>query len=183
MGKFWEVIIKKRKHLLWDFIEVHPRVASLASTLDERRCHKMQLVCEIKLSVLRCRATLEHPRLEKCVWCSCCMRIPCKPSAALPSHRMGGFNVSSWLQLLLCIIWPWVELIFLSFKTDDKLELGMLFVERTSVSSKVRKGQRQQEYRLSTQPSHNPKTEHQVYLNVKCEKHLSSVFISCGCSV
>lgn len=28
----------------------------------------------------------------------------CKPSAALPSHRMGGFSVSSWLQLLLCII-------------------------------------------------------------------------------
>lgn len=47
----------------------------------------------------------------------------CKPSAALPSHRMGGFSVSSWLQLLLCIEWPWLELIFLSFKTDDKPEL------------------------------------------------------------
>lgn len=64
----------------------------------------------------------------------------------LPSHRMGGFNVSSWLQLLLCIIWPWVELIFLSFKTDDKLELWMLFRERASVPLNVRKGQTQQEY-------------------------------------
>lgn len=74
------------------------------------------------------------------------MRIPCKPSAALPSHRMGGFNVPSWLQLLLCIIWPWVELIFLSFKTDDKLELWMLFGGRASLPLNVRKGQRQQEY-------------------------------------
>lgn len=58
MGGFWEIIIKKWKHLIWDFTEVHPCIASLASTLEERRFHKMQLVCEIKLSVLRCRATI-----------------------------------------------------------------------------------------------------------------------------
>lgn len=58
MGGFWEIIIKKWKHLSWDFTEVHPRTASPASTLDERRFHKIQLVCEIKLSVLRCRATI-----------------------------------------------------------------------------------------------------------------------------
>lgn len=103
----------------------------------------MQLVCEIKLSVLRCRATIGTSQAGKV----CLVQLLHeKPSAALSSHRMGGFNVSSWLQLLLCIIWPWVELIFLSFKTDDKLELWMLFRERASVPLNVRKGQRQQEY-------------------------------------
>lgn len=148
MGGFWEIIIKKWKHLSWDVTEVHPRIASLASTLDERRFHKMQLVCEIKLSVLRCRATIGTSQAGKvCLVQLLHENSLCrKPSAALPSHRMGGFNVSSWLQLLLCIIWPWVELIFLSFKTDDKLELWMLFRERASVPLNVRKGQRQQEY-------------------------------------
>lgn len=53
-------------------------------------------------------AAASYQRLEKRGWGRRCMWIPCKPSAALPSHRMGGFNISSWLQLLLCIVWPWV---------------------------------------------------------------------------
>lgn len=60
----------------------------------------------------------------------------------------------------------------------------MLFRERASVHSNVRKGQIQQEYHfIHLGIAHKLKTEQPAYINVTCEKHLSSVFISCGCSV
>lgn len=75
--------------------------------------------CVIKLSVVRCRATLEHPRLEKSVWCSCCMRIPVshlqrflhtgwEVSVSLPgynyccvSYDLGLSSSSSPLRLMI----------------------------------------------------------------------------------
>lgn len=65
-----------------------------SSSLDECWCHDLRLTREAKLPLL------DHPRLEEYIWGGCCRR---KPSAALPSHRMGGFYVSSWLPLLPCI--------------------------------------------------------------------------------
>lgn len=59
----------------------------------------------------------------------------------------------------------------------------MLFGERASVSSNVRKGQTQQEYHfIYSAATHKLKAEQLAYINVKCEKDLSFVFISRGFS-
>lgn len=140
----------------------------------------MQLMCEIKLSVVGRRATLEHPRLEKSVWCSCCTTIPVnhlqrflhtgwEVSVSLPgcnyccvSYDLGSSSSSSPLRLM-------INRSFRCYLGSARQGLQM-----------SGKGKYNRNITLCT--THKLKAEQLAYINFKCEKYFSSVFISCGFS-
>lgn len=129
---------------------------------------------------------------KQCDWCSRCVWIPCKPAAAIPSHRMGGFNISSWLRLLLSIVWPWAGSSSPPLRLIVRLELWMLFMAPAySTSSNVRKMANSTVMSIKTLPYHTSnctKAKSSAVSFYKChvlrgKESLSCIFIFHGCHV